>query len=42
MATTYGRKVEDLENNESLKKYMSETLKTEKAITFIVENAKIK
>ena len=42
MAATYGRKVEDLESNESLKKYMSETLKTEKAITFIVENAKIK
>ena len=42
MAATYGRKLEDLENNESLKKYMSETIKTEKAITFIVENAKIK
>jgi len=42
MAETYGRKVEDLENNENLKKYMTESLKTEKAITFIVENAKIK
>ena len=42
MANTYGRKVEELENNENLKSYITESLKTEKAITFIVDNAKIK
>ena len=42
MATAYGRKVEDLSKNESLKLYVAETIKTEKAIAFIVENAKIK
>ena len=42
MATTYGRDVKELEQNESLKLYVAESVKTEKAITFIVENAKIK
>ena len=42
MATTYGRDVKELEKNESLKLYISESLKTEKAISFIVENAKLK
>ena len=42
MAKAYGNKVEELEKNESLKKYIEETVKTEKAIEFIVENAKIK
>ena len=42
MATTYGRDVKELEQNESLKLYISESVKTEKAISFIVENAKIK
>lgn len=42
MATTYGRDVKELEQNESLKLYISESVKTEKAINFIVENAKIK
>ena len=32
----------ELEQNESLKLYISESVKTEKAISFIVENAKIK
>ena len=42
MATTYGRDVKELEQNESLKLYIAESVKTEKAISFIVENAKIK
>lgn len=42
MATTYGRDVKELEQNESIKTYMAESIKTEKAIDFIVENAKIK
>ena len=42
MATTYGRDAKELEQNESLKTYIAESVKTEKAITFIVENAKIK
>jgi len=42
MATTYGRDVKELEENESLKLYIAESVKTEKAISFIVENAKIK
>ena len=42
MAKNYGRDVAELEKNESLKLYIAESLKTEKAIEFIVENAKIK
>ena len=42
MAAMYGNKAEDLEKNESLKKYVEETVKTEKAIAFIIDNAKIK
>ena len=42
MAKMYGNKVEDLEKNESLKKYIEESVKSEKAISFIVDNAKIK
>ena len=42
MAENYGRKAEELEGNESLKSYLEESIKTEKAIDFIVKNAKIK
>ena len=42
MATAYGRDVKELEANESLKLYVAENVKTEKAISFIVDNAKIK
>ena len=42
MAETYGRKEDELKNNEQLKHYIEETLKTEKAIDLIVKNAKIK
>ena len=42
MATAYGRKLEDLEKNENLKQYMEESIKSEKAVEFIIKNAKIK
>lgn len=42
MAATYGRDAKELENNENLKAYIAESVKTEKAIKFIVDNAKIK
>ena len=42
MATTYGRDAKELEENENIKKYIAESTKTEKAIDFIVKNAKIK
>ena len=42
MANQYGRKEEELLANEQLKDYISENMKTEKAIEFIVKNAKKK
>ena len=42
MAKMYGRDAKDLEENESLKLYIAETIKTENAIKLIVDNAKIK
>ena len=42
MAKMYGRDAKELEENESLKLYITESLKTENAIKFIVDNAKIK
>ena len=40
MANNYGKKVEELSGNENLKKYLSEGIKSEKALEFIVKNAK--
>ena len=40
MANNYGKKVEELSENENLKKYLEEGIKSEKALEFIVENAK--
>lgn len=40
MAKNYGKKVEELSENENLKKYLDEGIKSEKALAFIVENAK--
>ena len=42
MAKQYGRKEDELLANEQLKEYLQENLKTEKAIEFIVKNAKKK
>lgn len=39
MAKNYGKKVEELNENENLKKYLQEGIKSEKALEFIVENA---
>ena len=41
MAANYGKKEEDLLNNENLKDYLKNNITTEKAIRFIVDNAKI-
>ncbi len=41
MAENYGRKAEDLKNNEHLINYIKENIATDKAIKFVVENAKI-
>ena len=40
MAKNYGKKVEELSKNENLKKYLDEGIRSEKALAFIVENAK--
>ena len=42
MAKQYGRKEEELLENVQLKEYVEENLKTEKAIDFVVQNAKKK
>ena len=42
MAKNYGKKVEEIQDNEDLKNYIKEGLESEKAIDFIVKNAKIK
>ena len=42
MASQYGRKEEELLENEQLKEYIESNLKTQKAIEFIVKNAKKK
>ena len=42
MAENYGRKEEEVKDNPELVKYIGDSLKTEKTINFLVENAKIK
>ena len=42
MAKMYGQNEEEAKKNPNLRKYVEETLKTEKTIDFLVENAKIK
>lgn len=42
MAENYGRKEEEVKDNPELVKYVGDSLKTEKTIDFLVENAKIK
>ena len=42
MAELYGQKEEQLKQNEGFVQYIKESLKSEKAVEFIVENAKIK
>lgn len=41
MASNYGRNEEELSNNENLKDYLKNNITTEKAIQFIVDNAKV-
>ena len=42
LATMYGRKVDDVKDNEELNTRIRESLESEKAIKYIVDNAKIK
>lgn len=42
MATNYGRKEEELMKNEELREYLTNNMKAEKTIKYIVDNAKIK
>ena len=42
MAENYGRDTEELMKNEHLLNYIKENMKSEKAVKFVVENAKIK
>ena len=42
MAEHYGKKEEELKENEQLKNYVIDSLKSEKTVQFIVDNAKIK
>ena len=41
MAKSYGKDVEELSKNENLKNYLEDGIKSEKALEFIVENAKV-
>ena len=41
MATQYGRKVEELEKNEEINKYLAESSRNEQAVKFIIDNAKL-
>ena len=42
MAKNYGKEAKELEQNEALKNFLKGSLETEKAIEFVVKNAKIK
>ena len=42
MAENYGRKAEELEENENIKEYIKQGIENEKAMDFLVENSKIK
>ena len=42
MVEKYGRKEDELLNNENLKKYLEENLKAEKTVDYVVKNAKLK
>ena len=42
MAKNYGKKAEELQGNEHLINYIKENMKIEKAIKFVVDNAKVK
>ncbi|MBR3132729.1 MAG: trigger factor [Clostridia bacterium] len=42
MATAYGRNEDELKKNEEFKKYIESSIKSEKTVKYIVDNAKIK
>ena len=42
MAEAYGKKAEELSDNENIKNYIKEGIKNEKAIDLLVSNSKVK
>ena len=42
MAKNYGKKEEEIKDNENIRNYIKQGIESEKAINFLVENAKIK
>lgn len=42
LSTSYGKKEEEIRENEELMKHIEDSIKTEKSINFIVDNAKVK
>ena len=42
MAKNYGKKEEELKDNENIRKYIKQGIESEKVVEFLVENAKVK
>ena len=42
MAKNYGKKPEELQDNENLKNYIKQGIENEKALDFLIENSKTK
>jgi trigger factor len=42
MATNYGRKADELKENENVKNYIKQGIENEKAINIVIDNAKVK
>ena len=42
MAENYGKKEEEIKDNENIRNYIKQGIESEKAIDFLVKNAKIK
>ena len=42
LAKIYGREADELQKNEEFKKYVTSSIETDKAVKYIVDNAKIK
>ena len=38
----YGKTAEELEKNENVKRYIKQSIENEKALSFLIENAKVK
>ena len=42
LAEAYGKKEEELKENEEFKKYVESSIKSEKTVKYIIDNAKVK